>query len=70
MYTILLDTTRALAHIDATSSFYTSRFRPINGFKHYMYGVFHVVFGYVFHVCDCVKKKGGGGGGGGGEGEC
>ena len=24
------------------------------GLDHCMYGVFHVVFGCVFHVCDCV----------------
>ena len=24
------------------------------GLDHCMHGVFHVVFGYVFHVCDCV----------------
>ena len=24
------------------------------GLDQCMHGVFHVVFGYVFHVCDCV----------------
>ena len=24
------------------------------GLDHCMHGVFHVVCGYVFHVCDCV----------------
>ena len=24
------------------------------GLDHCMHGVFHVVFGYVFHVCDCM----------------
>ena len=24
------------------------------GLDHCMHGVFHVMFGYVFHVCDCV----------------
>ena len=24
------------------------------GLDHYMYGVFHVVFGHMFLVCDCV----------------
>ena len=24
------------------------------GLDHCMHGVFRVVFGYVFHVCDCV----------------
>ena len=24
------------------------------GLDHYMHGVFHVLFKYMFHVCDCV----------------
>ena len=26
----------------------------MTGLEHCMHGVFRVVFGYVFHVCDCV----------------
>ena len=26
----------------------------MTGLDHCMHGVFRVVFGYVFHVCDCV----------------
>ena len=27
---------------------------PKSSWDHYMHSVFHVVFRYVFHVCDCV----------------